>query len=391
MQMSFAIKNELPNGGTGMKRRYAAAIWVICSLVLLLTASGCSSNIVKWDDRTIDLDLGGFPKYLSDTKEIYINEKGEEEIKEDCFIREYSMLPYRIGENTRFEMHQYGINMGMGRCYSEVYYFDGEKHRLIDSSGDLVFSDFALCDGERLCYLVSDGTLRVLEKDGGRRDYENAFDSNKITLSYHLEQIKFYAEGDTVFIEQYGYFGSGYDIKINDEEPIVRSSVEIEKSLPRTELSEEIYEKSRWSDEVCETFAVEGIDEIPNYIDRIKKTRTSTETVFRDGKQYNREEQVLDEGGYLVLDSVKCFSTGEEEGYAVKAYRFECDDIPAYYEVLRYQDGKMKLLDFSGDSVFGGGFLCDGERLWYIVNGNSRILNKDGGRIDDDLLKQRFD
>lgn len=377
--------------GVFMRHGFAGLISGICLFALLFSGSGCSSDRLEWNDKTVNLNFAEFPKFLSDTKEIYINEKGEEEIEEDCFIREYSMLPYRTGENSRFEMHQYEINMGMGRCYSEVYYFDGEKHRLIDSSGDLVFSDFALCDGERLCYLVSDGTLRVLEKDGGRRDYQDAFDSNKITLSYHLEQIKFYAEGDTAFIEQYGYFGSGYDIKINDEEPIVRSSVEIEKSLPRTELSEEIYEKSRWSDEVCETFAVEGIDEIPKYIDRIKKTRISTETVFRDGKQYNREEQVMEEGGYLVLDSVKCFSTGEEEGYAVKAYRFERDDIPAYYEVLRYQDGKMKLLDFSGDSVFGGGFFCDGERLWYIVDGNSRILNKDGGRIDDDLLKQSFD
>lgn len=368
-----------------MKRRFISVISAVISFIALITATGCSSGRVEWNDKTIDLGLGRIPAFLSASKTTYMNEKGEQVVLDaiDGSFGEY----YPTGENSRFEMLYYNANMGMSYAYSEVYYFDGERRRLIDSSGDSVFGNFALCDGERLCYLVSDGTLRVLEKDGGRQDYENAFDKEKITVVMNTSDIKFYAEGNTVNIEQPDYFGSQDGVIINDELPLIRSSVTIEKAVEEKALPKAVFEALRWSGETCPVFEYEGINNIPQYIEQIKKVKIQHETVLLNGKEYLRKADVILEGGDLVLDEVKCFSTGNDEGYAVKAYRFECDKKPSYYEILRFENGKARLLDFSGDSKFGDNFFCDGNYLSYIVETGEekivRILDIDGSKTDD--------
>lgn len=350
----------------------------------LLAAFGCSSDTVKWDDKTINLGLDGYtPEYLSNSR-LFRNVEGQEnEIVEDCIIREWTgPLCFDTGENTRFEMRHYGWSQGMGITYSEVYYFDGERKVLIDSSGDGRFSDFALCDGERLCYLVSDGSLRVLEKDGGRTDYENAFDNKKISIGFHTEEIRFFADGNTIFIEKDSDYFSKDEIKINDEKPVIRSSVNVKNAGVNSGSSDKDDKDADWSSTTCQSFNAEGINDIPRYIDNIKNTNIKREETYFQGKKYYREFDILEDGGYLVLDSVSCFSTGGEEGYAVKVYRLECDDRPSYYEICRFENGKLKLLDFSGERSYDD-FSCDGERMRYSVGGGFvRILEADGGRTD---------
>lgn len=349
----------------------------------MIAASSCSIRQAQWKDNTIELGLEAYvPHFLSEIKYFTESESGELTVEENCFIIEdwESPMCYSTGENSRFEMRHYGANQAMGISCSLVYYFDGTEKRLVDFSGDNVFSNFALCDGERLCYLVSDGTLRVLEKDGGRTDYENAFDCEKINLGYHLEEIKLYAEGNSIVIEQYGYFGSQNDISINGELPIVRSAVELDNSSEKSGRSDQ---SLVWSGETCPTFDTEGITGIPQYIDQNKKVRAFKKVYNYNGELYYHGINTVEDGGYIVLDSVKCYSTGENEGFAVKAYRYECDEGPLCFEICRYENGKLKLLAYSGDSRFSDCFMCDGRRLCYIVDGNSlRVIDKDGGQTD---------
>lgn len=359
----------------------------IQAFALIFTASiilaSCYAPKLQWSDNTVELGLDHYvPHFLSEVKFFSESESGELTVMEECCIVENLQSPicYGTGGSGRFEMRHYGMNQGMGISYSIVYYFDGKEKKLIDSSGDSVFSDFALCDGDRLCYLVSDGTLRVLEKDGGRTDYENAFDSEKITLGYHLEKIKIYAEENIITIEQNGYLGSRNDTVVNDEPPVIRSSAEIDNP---GETPDSLSRELQWSIETCPAFAAEKINEIPRYIDQYKKTQAYSQTHTYNGELYYRGGNTIAEGGYIVLDGVKCYSTGENEGYAVKSYKYKCDEEPLFFEIYRFENGKLKLLDFSADSKFANCFACNCKSLCYYVDGSFfRFLEKDGSRTE---------
>lgn len=353
------------------------------TLAVMLTVSSCSSLKLQWSDETTEYGLDKYvPHFLSEIKFFHETENGELTAVEDVFMTEAASSPicFDTGENSRFEMRHYGVNQGMGISYSIVYYFDGKEKKIIDTSGDNVFSKFALCDGERLCYLVSDGTLRVLERDGGRTDYENAFDCEKINLYFSLEEIKLYPDGGSIVIEQNDISGSHNNIIINEETPVIRSTVEISKPSNAPDSKNTI---SRWSTEICPIFDVSGINDVPDFIDRYKKTKEYVKSHTYNGELYYQGVNTAADGGYTVLDDVQCFSTGENEGYAVKSYRYKCDENPLFIEIYRFENGKLKLLDFSGDSSFNKKIFCDGERLCYLIDREFfRVLEKDGSRID---------
>lgn len=351
---------------------------LISATALIVTA--CSSEKAEWKDTTINVGLESYvPRFLSEIKFF-----SESDVEETCFITESlsdSPVCYSTGENSRFEMRHYMINQGQGITYSLIYYFDGTKKRLVDWSGDNVFSRFALCDGERLCYLVSDGTLRVLEKDGGRRDYENFFDSKKINLEFGLGNVFLFAEGNRILLGQERLPSNG-DLIINDERETFTDIVgetEISEAPTAPKKSEK---EAYWSDKTV-VFDEDKTDFIPRYIDENKKISEENKFLSVNGEMFHNTVKTVANGGYIVLDSVKCYSTGENEGFAVKAYRYECDYEPLCFEICRYENDKLKLLAFSGDSRFSDCFMCDGNRLCYIVDGEIlRVMDKNGGQTD---------
>ncbi len=374
-----------------MKRRtlvHFQTLTLVFALMFILSA--CSSEKVDWKDTTINVGLDSYvPHFLSEIKFISESENGKLTVVDSCFITENlsdSPMCYSTGENSRFELRHYMINQAQGIAYSLIYYFDGTKKRLIDWGGDNVFSRFALCDGEHLCYLVSDGTLRVLEKDGGREDYENFFDSEKINLGFGLGNVFLFAEGNKILLGQERLPSNG-DMIINGERETVTEIVgetEVSKSPNAPKNSEK---EAYWSDKTV-VFDEGKTDFIPRYIDENKKISQENKFLSIEGEVFHSTVKTVVKGGYIVLDSVKCYSTGENESFVVKAYRYECDDKPLCFEICRYENHKLKLLAFSGDNRFSDCFMCDGNRLCYIVDGEIlRVMDKDGSQTDYEGFK----
>ena len=356
-------------------------------ITTLIIVSSCSMSKPQWSDCTVELGLDHYvPHYLSEVKYFSESENGELTVVKDCYIVESFESPicYSTGNNSRFEMRHYRVNQGIGISYSIVYYFDGKEKRIIDSSGDNVFSDFALCDGKRLCYLVSDGTLRVLENDGGRKDYEYFFDSEIINLDSHQKRLSLSAVENKITLLEERFYPYG-GVAVNDEDKPETYFTEI-NSLEIDETSKcfnKSNNKINWSDKTCPTFAADGINNIPHYINQYKKVRAYSKAHTYNGEVYYREVNIIAEGGYIVLDDVLCYSTGANEGYAVKSYRYECDENPLFFEIYRFENGKLKLLNFSGDNSFENKFLCNGEQLCCIVDKDClRVFGKDGSRFD---------
>ena len=88
-----------------------------------------------------------------------------------------SCIFYKTGETTGYYTKAYRHIMGNDFSLFEVYYFDGEDEKLIDESDKLSFGT-AVCDGEKLYYLLDDGTLRSINKNGEISDRKTAADSN---------------------------------------------------------------------------------------------------------------------------------------------------------------------------------------------------------------------
>lgn len=368
-----------------MKRKRKTLRFLTLISAAVLVVSACSSQNAEWKDTTINLGLESYvPDFLSGIMYIPESESESLTIDERCFIKENtecSPLCYKTGENSRFEMRHYGRNMEQGITYSLVYYFDGTQKRLVDWGGDNVFSKFALCDGEHLCYLVSDGTLRVLGMDGGRRDYENFFDNEKINLASDSENMFLFAEGNRILFGRERMPSDG-DMIINGEKETITDIV------GETEINEEpfVFEnsagKAYWSDKTKYSF-YDNFHNVPEYIAQNRKFYEETQVVENNGDLSYCNTRKSESYECLELDGVRLYPTGENEGFAVKTYRYGGIWDPVCYEICRYKNDELKLLAFSGDSNFSYCFMFDGSRLCYIVDGEIlRVIDINGRQKD---------
>lgn len=115
----------------------------------------------------------------------------------------YSARYYPVSDNSGYLMKHYGINQAASQRISEVYYYADGEYVLLDSTGDSYASYAAICDGSRLYYMLSDGTLRCISQSGEKTDHENVFDAsehdiNFLSLTGSGNAIEIYSYDDTV-------------------------------------------------------------------------------------------------------------------------------------------------------------------------------------------------
>lgn len=111
----------------------------------------------------------------------------------------YAAYYYPLSDHSGFLMKQYGVNQAVLQNITEVYSYQNGKYTLIDCTGDSYAYSCAICDGNRLYYLMSDGVLRGIYPDGGQRDYDGflTVDVNEIGL------MKMVGIGDAIEIQNY--------------------------------------------------------------------------------------------------------------------------------------------------------------------------------------------
>ncbi len=85
----------------------------------------------------------------------------------------YAAYYYPLSDDSGFLLKQYGVNQAVLQNITEVYYYRNGEYTLIDCTGDSYAYSCAICNGSRLYYLLSDGTLRGISPDGGQTDYKD--------------------------------------------------------------------------------------------------------------------------------------------------------------------------------------------------------------------------